>query len=94
MMFLAMLGRLILQLKTASPPLHTVVCCISWSFCSVLLLLESVTIDNKGMSNKGMSNSYTMATRDLPDIYALARGPWAYIIDESRAAISNICDLI
>jgi len=24
-----------------------------------------------------ISNSYTMATRDLPDIYALARGPQA-----------------
>jgi len=23
-------------------------------------------------------NTYTMATRDLPDIYALARGPQAY----------------
>ena len=32
-------------------------------------------------------NSYTMATRDLPDIYAQARGPQAYISGKSQVAM-------
>jgi len=33
-----------------------------------------------------LCNGYTMARRDFPDIYALARGPraWAYISGKSR----------
>ena len=32
-------------------------------------------------------NSYTMGKRDLPDIYAQARGPQAYISGKSRVPI-------